>query len=408
MNLNERTEWVRGQFPQLEVKARGKRLVYLDSAATSLKPRAVIEAVNDYLSMQVSNVHRGAHYLADRGTERFEGVRDHVSRFIGAENRNEIVFTRGTTEGINLVAASWGRAHLQEGDEILVSQMEHHSNIVPWQMIAAERKAVVRFVPVLDDGTLDFAGFKRMLSIRTRIVSLVHLSNVLGTMNPLARFFAEARKVGALTLADAAQSIVAAPIRVKELGCDFLTFSGHKMFASTGVGVLYGRQSLLESMPPYQGGGSMIADVKEDGISFLPPPQRFEAGTPPVAEVISLGAALEFIEDLGFDWIRQHEQQLMAQAEEGLRRIGGIRRLGAAADRGHILSFLVEGHHPADFGVLLDEQGVAVRTGHHCCQPLMRRFGIPGTIRASFSVYTSEEDIHDFLIALNKAKDMLL
>lgn len=406
MNMND-VKWIRDQFPQLQVKVREKRLIYLDSAATSLKPRPVVEAMSEYLSQQIANVHRGAHFLADRGTERYEGVREQVARFLDADNKSEIVFTRGTTEGINLIANSWGRTNLQEGDEILLSQMEHHSNIVPWQMIAAEKNAVVRFVPVLKDGTLDFENFKKMLSSRTKIVSLVHISNVLGTRNPLPQFFAEARKVGALTVADAAQSVFAEPLRVKQLGCDFLVFSGHKMFASTGIGVLYGRKEILETLPPYQGGGSMIVDVREDGVSFLPPPHRFEAGTPPVAEVISLGAAIRFIENLGFDWIRQHERHMSELALEGLEQIGGLRRLGQGAGSGHVLSFVLEGHHPGDVGALLDEQGVAVRTGHHCCQPLMRRFGIAGTIRASFSVYTSEEDIRDFLVALKKAKDML-
>lgn len=399
--------WIQDQFPQLKVNVRGKRLVYLDSAATSLKPRAVIDAMSAYLSTEVANVHRGAHYLSDRGTERFENVREQVARFLGANHKNEIIFTRGTTEGINLIATAWGRTYLQEGDEILLSQMEHHSNIVPWQMVAAEKKCAVRFVPVLNNGTLDFDAFKKQLSPRTKIVSLVHLSNALGTKNPLEIFFAEARKVGALTVADAAQSVAVAPICVKDLGCDFLAFSGHKVLASTGVGVLFGRREILENLPPYQGGGSMISEVREDGVSFQSPPQRFEAGTPPVAEVISLGAALKFVEDLGFDWIHRHECELMSMAEEGLRRIGGIRRIGTAPEHSHVLSFLIEGRHPGDVGAILDEQGVAVRAGHHCCQPLMHRFGIPGTVRASFSVYTSEDDIRDFLAAVEKAKDML-
>lgn len=406
MSLNAE---VRALFPQLNRRVRDRRLVYLDSGATTLKPRAVIEAVEHHMSHGVANVHRGAHLLSDEATEAFEKVREQVARFVGAHFSHEIVFTRGTTEGLNLLARSIAFSRLQAGDEVILSQMEHHSNIVPWHMIAQEKGIAIRFVPVLEDGTLDFEAFKKMLSPAVKVVSLVHLSNALGTLNSLREFFHEAHKVGALCIADAAQSASLIDLNVQELGCDFMVFSGHKMFAPTGIGVLFGRSEILETLPPYQGGGSMISDVREESVEFLPPPHRFEAGTPPIAEVMGLGAAVEFIQQLGHDWIQEHERRIMQLADEGLRNISGgmIRQIGTAPGRAHVLSFLIGSHHPSDVGAILDEQGVAVRAGHHCCQPLMRRFGIPGTVRASFSVYTSEQDIEDFLIAVRKAKEML-
>lgn len=394
-------------FPQLKRQVRGHELVYLDSAATSLKPRTVVEVMERHLIQGAANVHRGAHALSDEATAAFEDVREKVARFVGAESKNEIVFTRGTTESINLLARSLGGMVLNPGDEILLSQMEHHSNIVPWQMIAAEKKATVRFAPVLDDGSLDFAAFKSLLSSQTKIVSLVHLSNSLGTLNPLAQFFSEAKKWGALCVVDAAQSAPAVKLDVKTLGCDFLAFSGHKAFGPTGVGVLYGRAEWLEKMPPYQGGGSMITEVTEQGVGFLPPPHRFEAGTPAIAEVLGLGAALDFIDQLGLDRIVEHEKQIYQAAESALGRISGLRRIGLAPARSHSLSFLLGSAHPSDVGAILDEQGIAVRAGHHCCQPLMKRFGIPGTVRASFSVYTREQDIDRLAKGLKKAQELL-
>jgi cysteine desulfurase/selenocysteine lyase len=394
-------------FPQLNREVRGRRLVYLDSAATTLKPLPVIEAVTKHLREEASNVHRGAHFLADEATQKYEGCREKLAKFIGAENKNEIVFTHGTTEGVNLLARSLGTMVLQPGDEILLSQMEHHSNIVPWQMIAKEKGATVRFTPVLDDGSLDFAAFQKLLSKKTKIVSLVHLSNALGTINPLARFFAEAHKVGALCVADVAQSIAAGPIRVADLDCDFLVFSGHKMFAPTGVGVLYGKFKLLEKMPPYQGGGSMISEVREDGSDYLPPPHRFEAGTQAIAEIIGLSAALDFMLDVGFDFISKHEQKIAASAAEALATIPGLRRIGHAPGQKHVISFVLGKSHPSDVGAILDEQGIAIRAGHHCCQPLMKRFGIPGTARASFSIYSTEADVQRLAEGLRKAGELL-
>ncbi len=398
---------VREQFPQLKRDIRGSRLVYLDSAATTLKPLSVIEAVRAHLANETANVHRGAHLLSDEATERFEDVREKARAFFGAASKSEIIFTSGTTGGVNLLAQTLGRSLLHEGDEVLVSQMEHHSNIVPWQMIALEKGARVRFAPVLDDGSLDVQAFKKMLSSKVKIVSLVHLSNALGTVNPLKELFAAAHAVGAYCVADVAQSVSFTRVDVKDLGCDFLVMSAHKLFGPTGVGLLYGRLDLLEKLPPYQGGGSMISEVREDGVDFLASPHRFEAGTPAIAEVMGLGAALDFVSMLGFDKIRAHEREIMALVESETRGIEGLRRIGCAPERGHVFSFLLEGHHPSDVGAILDEQGVAVRAGHHCCQPLMKRFGIPGTVRASFSVYTSEADVEQFVRAVRKAKDML-
>lgn len=395
---------VREMFPQLARSVRGKRMVYLDSGATTLKPRSVIEAINLSMSLETANVHRGAHFLSDEATEKFEAAREKTRAFLGAEDKNEIIFTRGTTDGLNLLAHTLGRTVVNEGDEIILSQMEHHSNIVPWQMMALEKQAKVRFIPVLDDGSLDFEAFKGMLSERTKIVSLVHLSNSLGTINPLQKFFVEAHKFKAACVVDAAQSASVMPLRVREMDCDFLVFSGHKLFAPTGVGVLFGKKEWLEKLPPYQGGGSMISEVREEGTGYLPPPHRFEAGTPPISEVIALGAAIDFVMSLGFDRIKAHEKAIMKIAEEGLK---GVHRYGTAADRSHVLSFLFDGVHPSDVGAILDEQGIAVRAGHHCCQPLMRRFGIPGTVRASFSVYTSESDVADLVRGVQKAKELL-
>ena len=394
-------------FPQLKRQVNGQRLVYLDSAATALKPRPVIEAVRFNMESESANVHRGAHWLSDQATEKFEKVRDALRDFVGAEYSSEIVFTRGTTEGLNLLARSLGGSILEEGDEIVLSQMEHHSNIVPWQMIALERKAKVRFVPVTADGSLDFTQFKSMMNSKVKIVSLVHLSNALGTVNPLAQFFAEAHVHGAVTVTDAAQSASVMKLDVRALGADFLVASGHKMFGPTGIGFLYGKQSWLEKLPPYQGGGSMISEVTEQGSTYLAPPHRFEAGTPPIAEVMGLGAAVEFIRGLGFENILRHEREITRGVEDGLAAIGDIQRIGSAPQHSHVVSFLLEGTHPSDVGAILDEQGIAIRTGHHCCQPLMKRFGVPGTARASFSVYTSEEDVRDFLEGVRKAKELL-
>ncbi|MGE4130089.1 MAG: aminotransferase class V-fold PLP-dependent enzyme [Bdellovibrionales bacterium] len=396
-------------FPQLQVPIHDQRLIYLDSAATTLKPRTVIETIQQHMMREVANVHRGAHWLSDQATEKFEAVRQKAAKFLGADSPNEIIFTRGTTEGLNLLANSLGKMILNEGDEILLSQMEHHSNIVPWQLIAAERKALVRFIPVKDDGTLDLeAASKLLTSGRVKILSLVHLSNAIGTLNPISSLLKQAHALGIRTVVDAAQSAAAIPIRVKELNADFLVLSGHKVFGPTGVGVLYGQEELLNAMPPYQGGGSMIEDVSESGSTYLPAPHRFEAGTPPIAEVMGLGAAFDFISELGFNAIAEHEKKLMATAEDVLAGVPNLRRIGQASERLNVVSFLMDGTHPSDLGSILDEQGIAIRTGHHCCQPLMKRFGITGTARASFSIYTKVEDIEELSDALIKAEELLL
>lgn len=397
---------VRSQFPQIERVIRGHKIAYLDSAATTLKHKSVIEAMSNSLTSETANVHRGAHVLSDEATEKFENVREKARAFVNAESKSEIIFTSGTTGGLNLLARTLG-SRLKPGDEILLTQMEHHSNIVPWQMIALEKGAVVKFAPINDDGSLNVEAFRKALSDKTKIVSVVHLSNALGTLNPLKELFAAANKVGAVTVMDAAQSISYTRIDVRNLGADFLVMSGHKLFGPTGVGFLYGRMAILEQLPPYQGGGSMIENVTEQGVTFLKPPHRFEAGTPPIAEVMGLGAALDFVSSTGFEAIQAHEKEIMRLAEKLTQDIQGLRRVGTAPHRGHVFSFLLEGSHPSDVGALLDEQGVAVRAGHHCCQPLMKRLNIPGTVRASFSVYTSEEDVERFAKAVRKAKDML-
>lgn len=394
-------------FPQLSRTIRGRKLIYLDSAATTLKPRSVIDAVHAHLSQGAANVHRGAHALSDEATELFEATRERARAFLGAESKNEIIFTKGCTDGLNLIASSLGRLVLNQGDEIVLSQMEHHSNIVPWQLIALERGARLRFAPVLDTGELDLPAFRALLSPRTKIVSLVHLSNSLGTLNPVAECFKAARAVGAVTVADCAQSASLGIVDVQDLGCDFAVLSGHKMFGPTGVGLLYGRYAWLEKMPPYQGGGSMIADVTENGSTFLPPPHRFEAGTPAIAEVVGLGEALKLLQDVGREALDAHERELAGLIDDELAKIGGIRRIGQARERRHVVSFLLEGAHPSDVGAILDEQSIAVRAGHHCCQPLMRRFGIPGTVRASFAAYSSAEDVFAFITGLKKAKELL-
>lgn len=398
---------VRTQFPQLSVKVRDRRLVYLDSGATALKPLSVIEAVRRHMSEGTANVHRGAHHLSDRATEQYEGVRDFVRDFVGAADRREIVFTRGTTEGVNLIAQTLGQTILNEGDEILLSQMEHHSNIVPWQMVAQQRGAHVKFIPVLEDGSLDQTAFQKLLNPRTKILSLVHVSNALGTLNPLAEMFRQAKVHGTVCVVDAAQSVAVLPLRVRELGCDFLVFSGHKVFAPAGVGVLYGKLEWLERLPPYQGGGSMIREVLESGSDYLPSPHRFEAGTPAIGDILGLGAALEFVTELGFEKIHEHDSAILDFATTELARVPSLRWIGTARERRHLVSFLLGEVHPSDVGAVLDEQGIALRSGHHCCQPLMRRFSIPGTVRASFSVYTSEVDIVDLVRGVRKAQELL-
>jgi cysteine desulfurase/selenocysteine lyase len=364
----------------------------------------VIDAVSAFYAGANANIHRGVHYLSEQATEAYEGVRARVARFIGAESASEIVFTRGTTEAINLVAQSWGRSTLRPGDEILVTQMEHHSNLVPWQLLAEQTGAVLRAVPITDRGELDLDAFHRLLSGRTRLLAVTHVSNALGTINPVRELAEAARAWGAVVLVDGAQSAPHLPVDVRELGCDFFACSGHKVFGPTGVGVLYGRAALLDRMPPWQGGGDMIASVTLERSTYAAPPARFEAGTPPIAEVIGLGAAIDYVERVGLAAIGAWEAELLAHATERVGRLPGVRLVGTAAHRAGVLSFVVEGVHPHDVGAVLDDEGIAVRAGHHCAQPVMQRFGLPATVRASFAFYNTLDEVDALVRGLGRVR----
>lgn len=409
MNTADRYELkaLRQQFPILGRMVKGKPLVYFDNAATSQKPQVVIDALSHYYSYYNANIHRGIHTLAEEATMAFEATRSTVKNFIGAAEREEVIFTRGTTESINLVAYTWGRQNIAEGDEILISGMEHHSNIVPWQILCAEKKAVLKVVPVEENGSLSMAEFHRLLSKRTKLVSIVHVSNALGTVNPVKEIINAAHGVGALVLVDGAQSAVHLDIDVQEMDCDFFAFSAHKVYGPTGVGVLYGKRGLLENMAVFQGGGEMIKEVSFEESSYADLPYKYEAGTPNIADTIALKSALDFITGIGKEKIRAHERELLVYATEQLKAIPGLRIIGEAAEKVSLVSFVVEGIHPQDIGVLLDNMGIAVRTGHHCTQPLMKRFGIPGTVRASFALYNEKEEIDALVIGLQKAIRML-
>jgi cysteine desulfurase/selenocysteine lyase len=398
---------IRNDFPILSRKVKGRPLVYLDNAATTQKPQSVIDAIGGYYSSHNANIHRGIHTLAEEATYAFEETRESVKSFLNAASTEEIVFTRGTTEGINLVASSWGRANLKVGDEIIMSTLEHHSNIVPWQMVAAEKGAVIRVIPVDEQGVMRFEDFEALLCERTRMVSIVHASNALGVINPVDRIIKSAHAAGALVLVDGAQSVVHLDIDVRALDCDFYVFSGHKVYGPTGVGVLYGKKQILESMPPYMGGGEMIREVDFNGTTYNDLPFKFEAGTPNIADVCALKAALEYMNELGKPAIREHEGRLLRHATDSLKDVKGLRIVGDTADKVSVVSFVVEGVHPQDLGVLLDNQGIAVRTGHHCTQPLMKRLGIPGTTRASFALYNTMEEVDSLVQGLHKAVRML-
>jgi cysteine desulfurase/selenocysteine lyase len=399
-------ERLRKEFPILSQRVRGKPLVYLDNAATSQKPRSVIDTVSRFYGSENANIHRGVHFLSERATTAYGGVREQVAAFVNAASPSEIVFTRGTTEGINLVAQSWGRSRLRPGDEILITGMEHHSNIVPWQLVAAQTGAVVRAVPITDAGELDLAAFDRLMTARTRLLAVTHLSNALGTIHPIRWMVSRARERGALTLVDGAQSAPHLPVDVRALDCDFFAFSGHKVFGPTGVGVLYGRAELLEAMPPWQGGGDMIETVTLERSTFAPPPARFEAGTPMIAQVIGLGAALEYVEAVGRSAIGAWEEELLGYATERVRGLDGIRLVGTAREKASILSFVVEGVHPHDVGAVLDDDGIAIRAGHHCAQPVMQRFGLPATARASFAFYNTRDDVDALVRGLARVRSV--
>lgn len=405
-------ERIRQDFPILHQQVNGHPLVYLDNAATTQKPNAVIDAIANYYREDNSNVHRGAHTLADRATAKFEAARITVARFINAPVINgsakQILWTRGTTESINLVAASWGRSQLNAGDRVLVSAMEHHSNIVPWQMVAQEKGATVEPIPVDASGTLDVQAFAAMLDERVKMVSVGQVSNALGTINPVEDIVRLAHAVGAKVLVDGAQAVSHWPVDVQALDCDFYAFSAHKVFGPTGLGVLYGKLDLLESMPPYQGGGEMIETVSFACTTYNQLPYKFEAGTPDISGAIGLAAAIDYLNQLDRRAVAAHEQALLRYAEEKARATDGIRLVGTAGNKTSVMSFLLEGAHPHDLGMLLDKQGVAVRTGNHCAQPLMDQFGIPGTVRASFSFYNTFAEVDRLFAALDKAKTFLL
>ena len=399
---------IRAQFPILSRKVKGKDLVYLDNAATAQKPLSVIDALVHYYSHYNANIHRGLHTLADEATAAYEASRVAVKEFVGASSPDEIIFTKGTTDSINLVAYSWGKSFLQEGDEIIISSLEHHANIVPWQMIAAEKKAILRVIPISDDGILDMEAFKSMLGPKTKFVSVVHVSNALGIINPVEEIIRLAHQHNAVVLIDGAQSSVHLDIDVQTLGCDFYAFSGHKIYGPTGVGVLYGRRDLLESMPPYQGGGEMIKEVRFEYTTYNELPFKFEAGTPNIADVIALKAGIDFIKSIGKHAIRKHEEQLLEYATAKLKDIAGLRIIGDVKNKVSVISFVIDGVHPQDLAILLDNQGIAVRTGHHCTQPLMHRLGIVGTTRASFAAYNTLDEVDLLIQALNKSLKMLL
>ena len=394
-------------FPILDTQVYNHRLVYLDNAATTQKPRAVIETLTNYYLTLNSNIHRGAHYLAAQATERYEGVRRQVQAFINARSSNEIVFTRGTTESINLVASSFGRGFLKAGDEVIVSGMEHHSNIVPWQLACELAGASLRVIPFSDEGVLDLDAYRALFTARTRIVACTHVSNTLGTINPVREIVDIAHSHGVPVLIDGAQAVAHMKVDVQQIGCDFYCFSGHKMYAPMGVGVMYGREELLSQLPPYQGGGEMIKDVTFERTTYNELPFRFEAGTPSVGDVLGLGAAIDFMQEQGVEHIAHHEDELLHYATERLLTIPDMRLFGTAPHKAGVISFLIGEAHPYDVGTLLDKLGVAVRTGHHCTQPIMDRYGIPGTVRASFACYTTHDDVDALVAALNRIAPML-
>jgi len=395
-----------GDFPILSRPIKGRRLVYLDNGATTQKPQSVIEAETAYYQQSNANIHRGVHWLSQHATDLYEQGRESVRRLLNAARREEIVFTRGTTEAINLVAFSWARANLKAGDEILITGMEHHSNIVPWQLVCAQTGAHLRVAPVTDSGELDMQAYRSLLGARTRLVGVAHVSNALGTINPVAEVTRLAHEAGALVLIDGAQAVAHKVVDVQALDCDFYVFSGHKLYGPTGIGALYARYAILKDMPPWQGGGDMIHTVSFEESTYADVPQRFEAGTPNIAGVVGMDAAIRYVQDVGLDAIAAHERSLLELATDELLSLGGLRIIGTAAQKAGIVSFVVDGIHPHDLGTILDTEGVAIRAGHHCAMPLMTRFGIPGTARASLALYNTEEDVAALAAALRKAQKL--
>src|SRR5688500_6959313 len=395
-------EKIREDFPVLSQTVNGKPLVYLDNAASSQVPQIVIDRGSKYLEEEHSNIHRGVHYLSQHATTAYEAAREKVKRFINAPDVKECIFVRGTTEGINLVANSYGRKFIGEGDEILVSQMEHHSNIIPWQMIAEERGARVRMIPINDRGERVMDEFENMLNDRTKMVAVSHVSNSLGTVNPIREMTATAHKFGVPVCVDAAQSVPHFPVDVQDLDCDFFVFSGHKMFGPTGSGVVYGKRKCLDAMPPYQTGGGMIRTVSFDKTTFAPIPEKFEAGTPAIAAGIGLGAAIDYINSIDFRAAAKYEHELLEYATERMAGIPGVKIIGTAAKKASVLAFTIDGIHPHDIGTILDQSGIAVRAGHHCAQPVMKFFEVPATARASFAFYNTREEVDKLADAVQK------
>jgi len=398
---------VRQDFPILETTVHGKPLVYLDNAATTQKPRAVIDAMLRFYREECSNIHRGVHTLSMRATEDYEGARARVARFIGAAEPREVIFVRGATEGINLVANTFARRRIGAGDEILITTMEHHSNIVPWQMLCEAQGARLRVAPINDDGELDLDEFEKCLNDRTRLVSVVHVSNSLGTINPVRELIAMAHARGVPVVVDGAQAVQHLPVDVRALDCDFYVFSGHKIYGPTGIGVLYGKAALLEAMPPWQGGGDMISSVTFEKTTYNVIPHKFEAGTPHIAGGIGLGAAIAYLEALGLPDVAAHENDLLGYATDAVAEIPGVRLIGTAREKASVLSFVLGEIHPHDIGTVLDQEGIAVRTGHHCTQPLMKRFGVPATARASFAFYNTREEVDALVAGLHKVQEVL-
>jgi cysteine desulfurase/selenocysteine lyase len=399
-------ERLRAQFPILHESVHGHPLVYLDNAATTQKPRVVLDAIARYYETSNANVHRGVHMLSERATAAFEQARAEAASFLNAAHVHEIVFTRNATEGINLVAYSWGAANLRAGDEVLISAMEHHSNIVPWQLACERTGARLRVIPIDDRGALDLEAFHRLLGSRTKIVAVSHLSNALGTINPVAEIAAAAHAAGAAVLVDGAQAAYHRAVDVRALGVDFYVCTGHKLYGPTGIGVLYGTTAQLEAMPPFLGGGDMISSVTFEKSTWNALPFKFEAGTPHIEGAVGLAAALRFVREIGFDWISAHESRLLAYGTEALAAVPGVRLVGTAPEKASILSFVMEGVHPHDIGTIVDQHGVAIRTGHHCAQPVMDRFGIPATARASLAMYNTTDDLDRLVAALHQVRRM--
>jgi cysteine desulfurase/selenocysteine lyase len=398
---------IRNDFPILDQQVNGKPLIYFDNAATTQKPKQVIEALNHYYNSDNANIHRGIHALAERATAAYELTRDKIANFINSPSREQVILTSGTTGSINLVAQTYARAFISAGDQILISNLEHHSNIVPWQMIAQEKGAEIKVIPVADNGELDLKVYKKLLSNRVKLVAVNHVSNAIGTINPIEEMITLAHEVGAKVLIDGAQSVAHFEIDVQALDIDFLAFSAHKLFGPTGVGVLYGKKELLEAMPPYQGGGEMIKEVSFAGTIYNELPYKFEAGTPNIADIIAFGASFDYLASLPKNAIWEQEKELLAYATTKLQTIEGLTIIGQAQHKIAVVSFLIDGIHPQDIGVLLDKYGIAIRTGHHCAQPLMQRFDIVGTCRASFAFYNTKEEIDAFVVALQKVVNML-